>query len=60
MAGGCWGVNQSSRIIRLEGVLLVRQGSLYTASVVDGMLALMPPFSHISLLSDPRAGFILG
>ena len=34
MAGGCWGVNQSSRIIRLEGVLLARQGSLYTASVV--------------------------
>lgn len=53
-------MSESSRIIRLEGVLLVRQGSLYTASVVDGVVALMPPFSHISLLSDPGAGFALG
>lgn len=53
-------MNEASRIIRLQGVLLMRQGSLYTASVVDGVVALMPPFSHISLLSDPEAGFALG
>lgn len=53
-------MNEASRIIRLQGVLLVRQGSLYTGSVADGLVALMPPFSHISLLSDPGAGFALG